>query len=390
MMKIRNGVSLILILFSFLLSAQNFNIESTVNYLKYKELDKAKEAIDKAYENEATSNNYRMWHYRGRTYLEIANDTNFNHLDAQAADKAAESFINSLKTDTKNKYKEDNKKLLMNAAFALYNDGIVAYNKKQFSRAIECYSKIIDIIPYDETKTLARNNVSDGVLYINCYYASVEMKDMNKAKQYLDKLISIGYNDPLIYVYMSRILVAEKDTVAALSYIEKGRGTFDDNMDLINEELNIYIMQNKTDVLVDKLTVAIEADPNYELLYFNRGTLYEKKEENSKAEADYVKALELKPGYFDALYNLGAMHYNSAVGVQEKMNKLSLNEQTKYDKLKAERDALFKKALPHLEQAHLTKQDDLNTLIALKEIYAKTGDFAKSKEIKQKIADLNK
>jgi len=44
---------------------------------------------------------------------------------------------------------------------------------------------------------------------------------------------------------------------------------------------------------------------------------------------------------------------------------------------------LFKQSLPFLEKAHSINKTDINTLNALKEIYAKTGDFEKSNAMKE-------
>ena len=48
------------------------------------------------------------------------------------------------------------------------------------------------------------------------------------------------------------------------------------------------------------------------------------------AEKSYKKAIELKPDYFDAIYNLGALYVNDAVGIMGKANKLDLNDKN-YD-----------------------------------------------------------
>jgi len=69
------------------------------------------------------------------------------------------------------------------------------------------------------------------------------------------------------------------------------------------------------------------------------------------------------------------------------MNDLGIDEDDKYAKLQTESIELFKQALPFFEQGHGINATDRNTIIALKEIYAKMGDFDKSKAMKLLLGD---
>ena len=62
----------------------------------------------------------------------------------------------------------------------------------------------------------------------------------------------------------------------------------------------------------------------------------------------------------------------------------------KYNALKTEMDGLFQQALPYFLKAETLTPTDFNTMIALKEIYARSGQLEKSNEYKQKMADLDK
>lgn len=107
-----------------------------------------------------------------------------------------------------------------------------------------------------------------------------------------------------------------------------------------------------------------------------------------KAESYYAKALEIKPDYFDALYNLGALFYNEAAEKIKQANELDLSKQKEYDKLSAAAKELFNKALPYFDKALAIDGNDLNTLIALKEIHANLGDTKKSNEYKARFDEL--
>jgi tetratricopeptide (TPR) repeat protein len=262
------------------------------------------------------------------------------------------------------------------AASRTYNNAIEAYNNNNLEKAERLYNLIFQVIPYDDKKNLQRNNITPESINKELYFIAIKAKDNAKAKSYLQKLIDKNYSDPFIYIYMSRIYLNEKDTAKAIDYISKGRYIFEENKDLINEELRIYIAKGDVNTLIEKLTKAIEVDPEREVLYFNRATLYDQKKNIDKAAIDYKKAIELKADYFDAYYNLGAMYFNQAAEMLNAAN--NLKSDAEYSKAKAKTDAKFKtEALPYLEKANELLPNDKNTLISLKQLYLRIGDTAK-------------
>ena len=60
----------------------------------------------------------------------------------------------------------------------------------------------------------------------------------------------------------------------------------------------------------------------------------------------------------------------------------------KYNAIKAEMDGYFKEALPYFLKAEELDPKDQNTMIALKEIYAREGQLDKSAEYKAKLEAL--
>lgn len=362
--------------------AQNMNVQSASNSLKDNDLAQAKSYIDLAAANEQTANNYKMWYYRGKIYLAIISDTSkiVKDLDRDAAEKATISFLNCIKTDTRGWYTDECKNLVWIAGIGLYNSAIEAYNQNDFARAEKHYNLIFDVFPLDNNKELKQKNITPEIIYKNLYLNANKAGKMTEAKSYLQKLIDLNFNDPTIYLYMERILLQEKDTAQALSFLAKGRAKFEENSDLLNEELNIYIAQNKTDILLNKLTDAIALNPEQELLYFNRGTIFEKNKEYVKAEADYKKAVELKDDYFDAFYNLGAMVFNQGAEMANAAN--SITDDKKFTEAKAKADLKLRESLPFLERAYELNPKDKSTMQSLKQLYARINEPEKYNKIK--------
>ena len=106
----------------------------------------------------------------------------------------------------------------------------------------------------------------------------------------------------------------------------------------------------------------------------------------------YQQALVKDPKSFDANYSIGALWYNKAAAYSVELNAFSNDYSPagtkKYDAKKAQMDETFIKALPFFQQAEVLNPKDMNTLIALKEIYARQDKFDLVESYKQKIDAL--
>ena len=377
--------------------AQKHNVTSAaITFKQFKgdnteKLEEAKNFIDQAYNTESTSNDPKMWNYRAPIYLEIAQKE--SQLDKDAVLKATQAYLKCLQTDHKGRVivkkwtaKEDLLSGLVQCAYKLFNQAIEEYNAGQYKRSINLYNAIFDVIPHDEEDQLKRGNITKETILYNSFFASNKMKDNQKSKELLQKLIDINFNEPAIYIHMSNIYVAEDKTDKALEYLSLGREMFAEDQSLINAEINMYIHLNRTSELIGKLGEAIELDPENDLLYFNRGTIYDQEGNIERAEQDYKTAIELNPGSFGANYNLGALYFN--YGVKLKDNASNASNNSKYTALKKKADDNFSKALPYMEEAFNLNGDDKNTIISLKQLYALKGDYDKSNEMKKLLSEL--
>jgi hypothetical protein len=79
------------------------------------------------------------------------------------------------------------------------------------------------------------------------------------------------------------------------------------------------------------------------------------------------------------------LYVNKAASINDEANKLPLDATAHYDKLKKEADEYLEKALPYLEKATELQPGDVNTLISLKQIYARTNKTDKVKAVQEKI-----
>ena len=397
--KIMNKI--ILLLFCTFITicsvAQKHNVTSAaITFKQFKgdnteKLEEAKDFIDQAYNTESTSNDPKMWNYRAPIYLEIAQK--HSELDKDAVLKATEAYLKCLQADQKGRIivrkwtpKEDVFSGLVQCAYKLFNQAIEEYNVGQYKRAIKLYVAIFDIIPHDEEDQLKRGNITKETILYNSFFASNKMKDNKKSKELLQQLIDINFNQPAIYLHMSNIYVVEDNIDKALEYLSLGRDMFEEDQSLINTQINLYIQLNRTAELIGKLGEAIELDPENDLLYFNRGTIYDQEGNIERAEQDYKTAIELNTGSFGANYNLGALYFNYGVKLKDEASNTSLD--LKYKTLTKLANDNFAKALPYMEEAFNLNGEDNNTIISLKQLYALKGDYDKSNQMKKLLAEL--
>lgn len=391
---IRKGIlTLVLAIITIVTFAQSHNVVNASIALRNEEYADAKKYIDEAYATESTSNDAKMWNYRSKIYLQIA--LKQGEQDADAVFKATEAHLKCLQTDKKGRIvvrkwtaKEDVLAGMVQCGYKLFNHAISEYNAGNYNSALKHYAAIFDIIPLDEEDQLKRGNITKETILYNSFFSAYKMKDNTKSKELLQELIDINFNEPSIFTHMSNIYIEEKNTDKALEYLALGRDMFEEDQALINAEINLYIQLGRTSELIGKLGEAIALDDENDLLYFNRGTIYDQEGDIANAEKDYLKALDLNPTAFGANYNLGALYFNSGVETNNKANGTSNN--TVYAKLKKQADAAFAKALPYLETAHELDIEDKNTLLSLKQLYYLNNDYAKSEEMKKLIAELKK
>ena len=390
-------LTLILLVITIVTFAQKHNVTSAaITFKQFKDdnidkLEEAKDFIDKAYNTESTSNDPKMWNWRAQIYLKIALKKGDLYKDAIL--KATEAHLKCLQTDHKGRIvvrkwseKEDVLTGLVQCAYKLFNQAIEEYNTGDHKRAIKLYSTIFDIFPHDEENQLKRGNITKETVLYNSFFASRKMKDNKKSKEILQQLIKINFNEPAIYIHMSNIYLEEENTEKAIEYLTIGREMFEDDQDLINTEINLYIQLNRTTELIEKLGDAIDLDPENDLLYFNRGTIYDQEGNIEKAEADYITALEINPNSFATNYNIGALYFNYGAKINGDANNTSAD--TKYKALKKQATSYFDKALPYLETAFDLEPEDRNSIISLKQLYALKGHYDKSNEMKKILAEL--
>ena len=398
--------------------AQNVKIVNAKNYLRdfaeskdIESLNKAKENIDLAAAHPDTKELAKTQTLKAQVYMTIfenslrletekimtvITDPNKRNLAAyQAASSAplAEAYAGCLASktfDAKGNYTSEVNDYMAKIASHYENKAIADYNAKKYSDALPSFEKAYEINGAKDTTTLG-----------NCALVADRAAIFDKAKLYYQKMIDNKQGFGNTYSSLVNVCLMMKDSVVAMEILKKGRTAYPNDINLVITETNYFLKINNSKEALNNLNIAIGAKPTDANLYLVRGNIYDNlanpKDASNKdmekpkeydnlmksAETDYKKAIELKPDYFDALYNLGVLYNNHGVVLNKIADQITDN--AKYKTANDLALARFTNALPVLEKALELNPKDKNTMFALKQIYARTQQPDKVKEINERL-----
>jgi len=395
-MKIKENLFLFLslILTINLSIAQDVKVTSTFNYLNYYKNDNDKEALLKAKENidaasihEKTMLDAKTWFYVSSVYALLAQDKEYSHKYPDAKTIANNAVKKCLELDTKKKYTD----LIINSIKPMmtnqFNTSIEKFQKGDYTGS---YNDIKEVKQGFELLKPYTKFEYDTFIYQVMGLAAFNTDKKDEALENFIILKDMNFTDASIYKYMYDIYKAKNNNEKAQDVIKEGLAKFPNDEALRIEEINNTLASGDQYATIKKLEETILIDPKNSSLYFALGTLYDNIKNIAKAKENYLKAIEFKPDFADACYNLGAVFFNEGVDRIKKANELPIEAATEYEKLRAEAKDLFSQALPHFEKVLTINKDDFNSMVALKEIYAKLNMNEKADQMKTKIDALKK
>lgn len=400
---------------SFMGMAQKKNVTTAIMALNNEEYDDARKAIDEAVVNESTKDDPKAWYTRGDVYLKMMEKKKMDQVQALAEASKSYQKAAELKEDYN---KDDLNRRLNGIAIGYFNAGIEAYNAKKYNDAVAAFKQTSDIHALNGGKRFAGDKGFDTTTaradlygaYAAFYGENYDLAEVKLNEIKKNPIVS----EANVYLMLLDIAKRKNNDAAVKTVLDEGRKAFPSNDNLRREELNYYVKSGKVDELTKKLEEGIAAEKDNDIkaeLYFNLGNAYlgqafpkgakpaNYSELTTKAEAAYTGALAINSDKPEYQYNMGALYYNQATEFNSKMNAVegsSAADIKKIDGFKAERNAMFNKALPYMEKtydllnkkgAEMTpddKQTYLNAATNIYTIYATLDNQAKSAEWKKK------
>lgn len=359
--------------------SQTSKLITAFNYYRDGEYNKARESIEPATSHEKTQGQAKTWYYRGMIYEAMYFDKNndYNISQSTIIHTASKSYQKAYEFDTRRIDQNDLKRRMMRCANVEFSEGVNAYNERNYSLAKELF---LDVVASKK-----KAGETDSLALFNVALTAENLSDASTAIAYYRKSIDIGYSVEVCYSNIAYLYKLTGETAKQKEVLEEGLRKFPESSDLLSSMVNCYLSLGQDSEALLYLNSLLGKDPANPILFYSRGTLYQKQENYTQAESDFQKAIELKPDYFDAHYNLGALHFNRGADATNLASN-SFNEQ-EVETAKKEADNFFKKSQVYLEKAH--NLDPNNTLVmnSLMQIYARNNDMEKYQEMKNKLGN---
>ncbi|MBL7816812.1 MAG: hypothetical protein JNL70_17455 [Saprospiraceae bacterium] len=381
---------------------------------KLKDAETAVEEMMKASENQS---NWEALLWKGKLYNEMASIDNLQRSTQQLLGKqykaeftkaglmASDALLEALKGTQDKKQIKEITSALSETQVNVNNNGSDLTDAKDYVNAYKSFKSVLTI--HDALKANGVKSTMDKADDYNkqLYYTALlsTYSEMEKdAMPIYEKLIAAKKDTSFIYSSMYKVLV-ETDRAKALTVLEEGAKKYPEDTQILFTRINHYLKDGKLEELITQLKEAIKKEPKNATLYSTLGNVLdnlaqsEKDEAKAKAYAEesmvyFNKTLEIDGKNVDAIYSIGASFYNKAANFSKEMKKLesdfSKEGQKKYEAAEKAMIAEFDKALPYFQKAESINPNDRNTLIALKEIFARKNDLEKTKEFKARFENV--
>jgi tetratricopeptide (TPR) repeat protein len=360
--------------------AQKNMISAAQNELDKGELDKAWQSIQSALNNDKTKVLPKTWLVKGKILQAVgkSNDTKYTSISGNPIMEAYDSYRKALELDKNNEVNKEINLQLTDLSAVSANRANIEFNTKNYNNALELFELILII----ESNPIFNNKIDTAVIF-NCGLAALNAKKYDKAIDYFNKAAIYKYRRGNTYSLIKNAYLAKGDSMQALETMKKAFETYPNEITVIVDFINFYILSNKAEQAMNYLKVAIQREPKNVSFLFAEGTLLEKTNQPEKAFEAYSKATQIDSDYFNAYYNLGAMFYNKAVKLINAAN--NEKDAVKKQGLQKSGEEELKKSLPYMEKAHEIEPTEKFTAESLKILYSRLQMNEKLNELNQEM-----
>ncbi|NHE59263.1 tetratricopeptide repeat protein [Cyclobacterium plantarum] len=306
---------------------------------------------------------------------------------------------------------QDAMKGLREAQGLLYNFGIYAFEAQDYGSAYLNFSS--GLAAHEILKKEGQESVLDDALALmdQKYLTALAALNNNMteaARPLFEELYKASYDNAAVYeaLYSINGSGGEGNLEEAYQYLKAGREKYPGEASLLFAEINHFLKLNRLDELIDRLKMAINSEPENLTLYITLGGVYDNLYQRESAAGNsnlasnyfdgalnyYNQSLEKDPNNFDALYSTGTLYYNRAANITIELTEMSEDFSTagmaKYKAREAEVFAAFDQALPYFQKAESINPNSVETLIALKEIYARKNEPETSNALNERLENV--
>lgn len=354
----------------------------------------------------------KTWQTKGEIYNALSDqdlmgmlkNPDYSPLHPEAPMVAAESFIKALEVATKKYETKDALQGMAESVGKLNNIGnsqIKAQDYKGAFKSLEMVMKVDEVVRKNGGDPVIADADMNNHKYVVAFCASAA-NEKGVAKKLMKELYEGGSEEASVYAQYFDMLYKDGQKDEAWKVFDKGQTKFPSSTEIMFAGINAKIAEQDYPALKKLLEKAVAAEPNNPSVYTAMGNVYMNlfndefaKDKTSATAKNYFdeslnyfkQAIAIDANQFDAIYSIGSLYFNKSVEVIKVANALPMNAegQKQYKVLMAEATELMATALPYFQSTEKMQPNDLNTLIALSEIFARTNDYEKSKEFKARL-----
>lgn len=391
------------------LAAYAQNIDPTSGDAKLKE---AVQLIEVAAAADINKGKVKTWQTRGEIYNAVADqdvtgmikDPNYMPKNPEAPIKAAESFMKAAELATKKFETKEAIKGMTEAAGKLNNVGNSQIKHNDYAGAYNSLNMVMvlnDIVVKNGNDAIIPADDMPNHKYVVAYCAGAAGKKAEAGKL-LKELVDSGKAEASVYAQYFDILYKDGNKDEAWKIFDAGQQKFPTSTELLFAGINAKIVEKDYENLKKMLAKAIDAEPDNASIYTALGNVYMSlfndeygKNGNNDVSKGYFDeslkyfntAISKDPKQFDAIYSIGSLYFNKAVEIIKVANALPMDNasQKKYTAMMEEAKQLMGTALPYFQKTEAMDPNDVNTLIALSEIFARQNETTKSQEFKARL-----
>ena len=362
--------------------AQKGKITSAQLNLQDGRVMEAKKDIDAALMDAEIQKRVDAWTTKGDVYKQIYETKLYYTQNPNCLFDSKDAYMKAYELELNPKKQKNFSTPLNTLSGYLFNEGLNRFNNKNYDDSYLHFNASRVINEFLFSKAMV-STLDTNVIYATAI-SGANINKTEEVKPLLEKLIAMDFDNPVIYETLAQVYELQKNEEGLKSVVTKGLAKYPKNSNLQVYELNATLDGGDLKESISKFEKAFTNDPTNASLAFNLGVLYDKAQDPVKTKEFYDKAIAMKPDYGDAFFNLGVMYFNAGVAKNKEMNAVddAKDKDGKiYNGLKAERDELFKKALPNLEKAYEIDPKNVDYKSNLKKVYASMNMLEKAKGI---------
>lgn len=260
-----------------------------------------------------------------------------------------------------------------------------------FDKGIERYTDEDLELAYEFFNMAGEIDLKDTTIHYNAAFLANDLGKFEDAKRHFGYLLEVPeYNKLNAYYFMVQILSTEdKNPDAAFELVTKAKEEYPTDKVLAEYEIQLLLQLNKMDEAMAQINQALANDPNNTGLLLRSGYLKEQAGDLDGGLADYKKAVEVDPNFFEGNYYTGALLLEQATKLLNTLNDLSDAEWEKQSPIIGKKaDENYTEAVKYFSKAVEIKPESTDIMIILYQVHTRLKNTAEAEALDKKLTEL--